>query len=103
MKYFKIQSFWSDDCTFPDPLDNGEIVEANDIDDAVKEALKNIKPQVKPYLEREDIDESLTILRYYPHPSKNRNGYTETVEITEVTQEEFTEQQREVYQTIKWF
>lgn len=85
MEKFKIQSFWSDDCTFPDPLDTGIVIEAQNIEEAVKEAKKNVKPQVKPYLE-EEIEEDFAILTYFPTPSKNKTGYTETVEITKLSQ-----------------
>jgi hypothetical protein len=92
MEYFKIQSFWSDDCTFPDSLDSGIVVRVRDIEEAVKEAFKNIKPQVKPYIDTEIHDSENATLSYYPTPSKNKNGYTELIEITESTEAEYESQ-----------
>jgi hypothetical protein len=83
MKNFKIQSFWSDDNTFPDPLDTGETVQCETIEEAIKEAKKNIKPQVKPYIGTEIYSETYAQLTYFPTPSKNKTGYTETIEISE--------------------
>jgi hypothetical protein len=90
--FFKIQSFWSDDNTFPDALDSGIIISCANIDIAIKEAFKNIKPQVKPYIEIEVMDSEIAQLQYMPTPSKNRTGYIETIEISESTQEEFEAQ-----------
>jgi hypothetical protein len=83
-KLFKIQSFWSDDNTFPDALDTGETVECETIDDAIKEAMKNVKPQVKRFIDPCIYDDHHATLSYYPTPSKNKTGYTETIEICRV-------------------
>jgi hypothetical protein len=91
-KYFKIQSFWADDCTFPDPLDSGTIIACESIDDAIEEAKSNVKPQIKRLLdENEDIEGNVT-LDYYPTPSKNKTGYHEYISISEATQEDFDAQ-----------
>jgi hypothetical protein len=84
MEKFEIKTYWSDDNTFPDPLDTGKTIECANIDEAVKEALKSVKPQVKPYLEIDNSHEDLTIITYCPSPSKNKTGYTETIEITKI-------------------
>jgi hypothetical protein len=81
-KNFKIQTYWSDENTFPDPLDSGEIFECSCIEEAIIEAFQNIRPQVKRYIETEIEDDNNARLTYFPTPSKNKNGYTETVEIT---------------------
>jgi hypothetical protein len=92
-KFFKIQSFWADDYTFPDPLDSGQIIACESIDDAIEEAKTNIKPQVKRFIETEILEEDLAVLSYYPTPSKNKSGYIETIQITEATQEDFNAQE----------
>jgi len=83
-RLYKIQSFYSDDNTFPEPLDTGETVECSSIDEAIIEAFKNIKPQVKRYVDPCIYDNNHAVLSYFPTPSKNKTGYTETIEINRV-------------------
>jgi hypothetical protein len=90
--YVKIQSFWTDDCTFPEAFDSGYIVAVNDMEEAVKEAFKDIKPQIKPYVEREEDMEGNVYLRYYPTPSKNKTSYCESIKISESTKEDYESQ-----------
>jgi hypothetical protein len=103
MKYFKLQSFWADDCTFPDAFDTGTVISV-DVDDldkaydmAIKEALKNIKPQIKPYIEKIESMDGSVCLDWYATPSKNKTGYHEFVEISEATQEEFDAQDTQLF------